>query len=470
MEAAMRETDPTPPQSDPSPLAALAPPSRRSVLKGVAGVAGLAGVSGVLAACGSSGNKKSTSSGAGTSNAAPGGASSGAGAAGGSISFGSNYSDPSTKAAFAAMCKQATASTKVKIAVNTTDHNTFQNNISSYLQGTPNDLATWFAGYRLQFFAAQNLLEPIDDVWDSIGGNFNDATKNLSKGVDGKYYLVPLYNYPWVLFYNKSQFAAKGYQIPKTWDAFIALAKQMQKDGLVPLAFAEKDGWPALGTFDILNLRINGYDYHIKLLSHKIPWTDKGVTAVFDHWRELMPYLQKGANGRLWQDAAKALENKQAGMMFQGSNQVAANYSAAHLPDLDFFEYPEINSAYGQDYMDAPTDGFMLPKKAKNKAAAKEVLKYIGTGDAESNFLKTDHWDVGVANGLVAPTYNAIQKKSVQAISSKKAVSQFMDRDSNPDMANAMIKLIQRFVDDPSASTVKSIQKSAESQAKDIFS
>src|SRR4051794_39603354 len=441
-------------------------PSRRTLLKGMAGITGLAAAPGLLAACSSSGGSKSNKT-----SAAPGGSSSSkAAAGGGTISFGSNYSDPTTKAAFAELCKQATGKTNVKISINTTDHNTFQNNISSYLQGTPNDLATWFAGYRLQFFAAQDLLDPIDDVWDEIGDNFGDATKNLSKGADGKYYLVPLYNYPWVVFYNKSVFSKKGYEVPKTWDDFVALAKQMQKDKLVPLAFAEKDGWPALGTFDIINLRVNGYDYHIKLMKHEVPWTDKGVTAVFDHWRELMPYLQNGANGRLWQDAAKALENKQAGMMFQGSNQVAANYSQANLPDLDFFHYPAINPAHGQDYMDAPTDGFMLPKKAKNKDAAKEVLKYIGTADAEATYLKTDHWDVGVAKGLVAPSYNDIQKKSVEAIGSMKAVSQFMDRDTVPDMATAMIKLIQGFIDDPSASNVQSIQKSAESQAKAIFS
>src|SRR3954447_1311244 len=441
-------------------------PSRRTLLKGMAGITGLAAAPGLLAACSSSGGSKSNKT-----SAAPGGSSSSkAAAAGGTISFGSNYSDPTTKAAFAELCKQATGKTNVKIAINTTDHNTFQNNISSYLQGTPNDLATWFAGYRLQFFAAQDLLDPIDDVWDEIGDNFGDATKNLSKGADGKYYLVPLYNYPWVVFYNKSVFSKKGYEVPKTWDDFVALAKQMQKDKLVPLAFAEKDGWPALGTFDIINLRVNGYDYHIKLMKHEVPWTDKGVTAVFDHWREIMPYVQRGANGRLWQDAAKALENKQAGMMFQGSNQVAANYAASNLADLDFFHYPEINSEHGQDYMDAPTDGFMLPKKAKNKDAAKQVLKYIGTGEAEATYLKTDHWDVGVAKGLVAPSYNDIQKKSVEAIGSMKAVSQFMDRDTVPDMATAMIKLIQGFIDDPSASNVKSIQKSAEDQAKTIFS
>jgi multiple sugar transport system substrate-binding protein len=156
--------------------------------------------------------------------------------------------------------------------------------------------------------------------------------------------------------------------------------------------------------------------------------------------------------------------------MFQGSNQVAANYAKANLADLDFFVYPTINTQFGTDYMDAPTDGFMLPKKAKNASAAKAVLEYIGTADAEATFLKTDAWDVGLANGLVAPTYNDIQKKAVQEIGKCKNVAQFMDRDTVPDMATAMISLIQSFIDNPSASNISKIQKSAEDQAKTIFS
>src|SRR3954447_10015081 len=437
------------------PSSALPRFNRRTALRGAAGLAaaGLAGP--LLAACGD--DKPSSSSGTDS------------GSATGPATFGSNYSDAAPKDAFAALTKEATAKTGVQITVNTTDHNTFQNNISNYLQGTPDSLATWFSGYRLQFFAAQGLLSPIDDVWEKIGGNFGDAAKNLSKGQDGKYYLVPLYNYPWVVFYNKSVFADKGYQVPTTWDDYITLAKKMKADKMVPLAFADKDGWPALGTFDILDLRINGYDYHIKLMKHEVPWTDPGVTKVFDQWRELMPYLQSGANGRTWQDAAKALENKQAGMMFQGSNQVAANYDPKHLDDLDFFVFPTINTQFGTDYMDAPTDGFILPKKAKNQDAGKKVLEYIGTPEAETKFLETDHWDVGLASGLIAPTYNAIQKKSVAEIAKCKNVAQFMDRDTVPDMANAMIKLIQTFIDSPTTDTITSIQKDAEAQAKTIF-
>jgi multiple sugar transport system substrate-binding protein len=409
----------------PDPSGTFPSISRRSMLKGIAGAAGLAATPALIAACSSSGGGGTKKGSTGTGN----------------ITFGSNYSDPSTKSAFATLTQQATAATSVKVTVNTVDHNTFQNNITSYLQGTPDSLCTWFAGYRMQYFAAQGLLAQIDDVWDKIGTNFNDATKSQSK----------------------------GYSVPTTWDQFTALAKQMKKDGLIPIAFADKDLWPALGTFDILNLRINGYDFHMQLMQNKVQYTDPKVTEVFKHWAEILPYCQSGANGRLWQDAAKALENKQAGMMFQGSNQVAANYSAANLPDLDFFPYPAINPDHGQDYMDAPADGFILPNKGKNGGSAKKVLEYIGTGPAEVAYLKTDKWDVGLAQNIDTSGYNAIQKKSAQAIAACKNVAQFGDRDTDPAMAAALEALIQKFIDDPSDSNISSIQKSAANQAKTIF-
>jgi multiple sugar transport system substrate-binding protein len=437
-------------------------PSRRNLLRGAAGAAGLAAVSGgLLTACSSSDSSDDKSSSPKSTGSV----------AGSTVTFGSNYSDPAAKSAFAALTTAATASSKVKVTVNTVDHNTFQDNITSYLQGTPDDLFTWFAGYRMQYFAAQGLAQPLDDVWEKIGGNFGPAAKKLSTGLDGHQYLVPLYNYPWVVFYNKSTFAKHHYTVPTTWDEYVALAKQMKTDGLIPIAFGDKDGWPALGTFDILNMRINGYDYHMKLMTHEIPWTDAGVTTVFQHWAELMPYVQSGANGRIWQDAAKTLESKQAGLAFQGTNQVAAQYvtDKADLADLDFFTFPTINPKWGQDYMDAPTDGFMLSKKAKNSDAAKAILEYIGTGPAEAEYLKTDQWDVGLANGLQVPSYNAIQKKSVEEIGKCKAVAQFMDRDSDPAMAKAMISILQKFIDDPSTGNIAKLQKSAEQQAKAIY-
>ena len=49
-------------------------------------------------------------------------------------------------------------------------------------------------------------------------------------------------------------------------DEFVALANKMSKDG-TPVAFCDKDGWPAMGTFDYINMRLNGYDFHKSLMA-----------------------------------------------------------------------------------------------------------------------------------------------------------------------------------------------------------
>ena len=152
---------------------------------------------------------------------------------------------------------------------------------------------------------------------------------------------------------------------------------------------------------------------------------------------EVLPYQQAGANGRIWQDAAKTLLNKQAGMYLLGSF-VAQQFTGADLADLDFFPYPEIDPANGQDSIDAPIDGFMMSKKAKNQAAAKALLAYIGTAEAEAIYGKTDPSDMAAATNADTSNYNPIQTASAKLIGSSKNIAQFLDRDTDPDFADTL--------------------------------
>ena len=105
----------------------------------------------------------------------------------------------------------------------------------------------WFAGYRMQFFAQRGLATAIYDVWGKIGGNFSDALKNASTGLDGKQYFVPFYYYPWALFYRKSVFEEKGYEVPETLDDLKALATKMKSDGLSRSASPTRTAGPRWG-------------------------------------------------------------------------------------------------------------------------------------------------------------------------------------------------------------------------------
>ncbi|WP_149830352.1 ABC transporter substrate-binding protein [Streptomyces tailanensis] len=420
--------------------------SRRTLLRGMGGAAALGAGIPLLSACGGSGTAADPKT----------------------VTVGSNASDAVPKKAFADIYAAFTKDSGLKVDVNTKDHNTFQEQINSYLQGTPDDVFHWFAGYRMQFFAAKGLATPIDDVWKSIEGNFPDAMKKLSKGEDGKYYFVPLYTYPWALFYRKSVFQEKGYEVPTTWDQLVALCKQMQKDGLVPIAFGDKDAWPAMGTFDQLNFRANGYDFHVELMAGKASWTDAKVRKVFDLWTEILPYHQDGAVGRTWQDAAQTLASKKAGMYLLGTFVGQQFTNEADREDLDFFAFPEIDPAYGQDTVEAPTDGFMLSKAKKNHEGAVKLLEYLGTPAAEEIYLKSDPNVVAASTKADTSSYSALQKKAYEMISGAKSLTQFMDRDSRPDFTSTVMQpALQKFIRDPKQ--VDSILSSIERQKKTIF-
>jgi len=427
--------------------------SRRTVLKGIAGVTGLASVPALLAACNSAATPSPAASSAPSAAAPSAAAPSAAGSAAvGSTTFGSNYSDAVPKKAMQDVIDAFTAQTGIAVTVNTVEHGKFQDTINAYLQGTPDDVFTWFAGYRMRFFAAQGLAGDISDVWSTIGSHFSSAFKGASTGDDGKQYFVPIYNYPWVVIYRKSLFTKQGYQIPKTIDDFTTLAKKMQSDGLVPLAFGDKDGWPAMGTFDILNMRLNGYDYHVGLMAGKNKWTDAQVKAVFQRWATLLPYHQEAALGRTWQDAAQSMISNKAAMYFLGTFAGQQATDPATHADLDFFPFPLFGTQYdSENAIDAPIDGFMMAAKPKNPDAAKALLGFIGTPKAESIYLASDSNDVAAATDADTSKYNAFQLSSAKIIGASNKIAQFLDRDTRPDFAgpNGMQGFIQKFLSNP---------------------
>ena len=363
-----------------------------------------------------------------------------------------------------------TAKTKTTVKVNTVDHNTFQEQINTYLQGTPDQAFTWFSGYRMRFFAAQGLSTDISDVWAKVGSQYNDSFKGASTGDDSKQYFVPFYYYPWALFYRKSVF--KDLDIDPTTIATIddlkAAAAKMKAKGLIPIAFADKDGWPAMGTFDYINVRTNGYDFHVSLMAGKESWTDPKVKAVFAHWADLLPLHQEGSLGRTWQDAAGALLNKKAGMYLLGMFVGQQFPEGPDRDDLDFFPFPQIEASYGVDTVEAPIDGFMLSKSTENVDGGKALVEYLASPEAQGIYLASDPNNVGTNNGTDTSKYNALQKKAAELVGQAKHITQFLDRDTRPDFASTvMIPSLQKFIAKPA--DINSILDSVEQQKQAIF-
>ncbi|MGV9981297.1 ABC transporter substrate-binding protein [Micromonospora wenchangensis] len=436
------------PRTEAEYLARLVPSSvagigRRSLLTGV-GAGALLGT-GLLTGCGSDSDSGSDSK---------------------EVSVGSNQSDPQPKGVIAKVMDGFKTSSGITTKINTVDHNTYQENINNYLQGKPDDVFMWFAGYRMRFFAAKGLAGDISDLWGRLSG-YSDAFKKASTGDDGKQYFVPSSYYPWAMFYRKSVWKQHGYQVPTTLDQLTTLSAQMKKDGLTPIAFADKDGWPAMGTFDILNLRINGYQFHIDLMAGKEAWTSDKVKKVFDTWAGLLPLHQPDSLGRTWQEAAQSLQQKKSGMYLLGLF-VAQQFGNDEQDDIDFFTFPEIDPAIGAKALDAPIDGYMLARKPKAEANAKKLLEFVGSKEAADITVKNDPTTLVANSGADTSGYTALQKKAAELVGSATEIAQFLDRDTRPDFASTVIiPALQQFIKNPR--DIDGLVNSIENQKKSIF-
>ena len=451
------------PDSEADYLARLVPPSvaavnlsRRSVLRTALGAAAVVGAPGLLGACGGGGGESPGTSASGGASAS----------ATGTVTWGTNESGTTFAEQFQAEAADFTQKTGVQVEINAVDHNTFQENINNYLQGSPQDVFTWFAGDRMKFFASRGLIGDVSDVWPLDG--VADSFKAASTGEDGKQYFVPVSYYPWAIFYRKSVWEQKGYEVPKTLDELTTLSQQMQKDGLTPIAFADKDGWPAMGTFDALNMRINGYQFHIDLMQGKNDWSSPEVKRVFETWRSLLPYHQSDPLGRTWQEAAQSLQQKKSGMYLLGTF-LNEQFPADERDDIDLFTFPEIDPAIGSDAIDAPIDGHCMSAKPKNEVAAKALLKYLASPDALKAAVEaTELGFISANSNADTSSYNDLQKKSAELVSSAKNIAQFLDRDTRPDFASTVvIPAFQEFIKNPD--DIDGLTKSMEAQKKSIF-
>jgi multiple sugar transport system substrate-binding protein len=159
---------------------------------------------------------------------------------------------------------------------------------------------------------------------------------------------------------------------------------------------------------------------------------------------------------------------KKSGMYVLGSFVGQQFTNKADADDLDFFPFPEINSAYGQDTVEAPTDGFMVSKSPKNSAGVKKLLEYLGTPAAEEIYLKADPSVVAASDKASTSAYSPLQKKAFEMISGAKSLTQFMDRDSRPDFTSTVMQpALQKFLQNPKG--VDSLLSSIERQKKTIF-
>ncbi|WP_415155963.1 ABC transporter substrate-binding protein [Maritalea sp.] len=369
----------------------------------------------------------------------------------GELVINTDTSDPAPKAAFQAVIDGFKAENPdVTVTWNLFDHEGYKTSIRNFLTADAPDLANWYAGNRMLPYVNAGLFEAVDDVWADNGLNESLASAAGSMTIDGKKWGVPYTYYQWGVYYRKDIFEANNIAVPTNWEEFKAAGATLNAAGITPITIGTKYLWTAGGVFDYLNLRTNGYDFHMALTKGEVAWTDERVRATMANWKELLDgnfFLENHA-AYSWQEALAPMVQGDAAMYVMGNFAVAPLREAGLTDDqIGFFQFPMINPDVPMAE-EAPTDTIHIPANAKNKEDAKKFLAYLARADVQTEINNT-LGQLPVNNQSIVGDDKFLQAGSKMLSGTTGGIAQFFDRDAPAEMAKAGMEGFQEFMVKP---------------------
>jgi N-acetylglucosamine transport system substrate-binding protein len=248
----------------------------------------------------------------------------------------------------------------------------------------------------------------------TVPGESTTVGAKLTKGIvgnlntnpygDDKTYLMPMYYSPTGLFYNKGLLAAKGWQVPATWDDMFALGDKARKDGIALFTY------PTAGYLDsfffALLADIGGEQFYKDVMTYKEGvWETPQAKQALDITTRLLGYASKTTVGYAnEQDFTKnqqsILDNK-ALFMPNGTWIVGEMKDAPRAAGFQWAltPLPAVTTG-GKRYITTSVESAWIPSAAKHKDAAKEFIAYLYSDEAAKLFAKVDA--IQPVNGIAA--------------------------------------------------------------------
>ena len=354
----------------------------------------------------------------------------------------------------------------IKVEMTIYDHEAYKTQIRNFLPAEPPDVVNWFSGNRMKFFVNQGLFEDVSDVWDQNNLHNELAAARSTMTVDGKQWGVPTTYYQWGFYYRKDIFAKYGLGEPRSMADLMNIFDTLKKNGVTPIAIGTKYLWTAAGWFDFLNLRINGYDFHMALMDGEVSYEDQRLDRVFDVWGEIAKsgyYIDNHASYS-WQEGMAPMINGDAAMYLLGNFIIPDLMRAGLEGKIGYFQFPVIDGSV-RTYEEAPTDSMHIPARAKNKKDARRFLAFLGRADIQK--IIADASGMLSTNNQSPPPTDEFLKIGFKVLSESAGLAQFYDRDTPPEMAKEGMKGFQEFMVKPDRE--KQIRQRIERARKRIF-
>ena len=356
--------------------------------------------------------------------------------------------DPIPLAAFEALIADfEAANPDVDVVLQNFDHEGYKTAIRNFLTTDAPDLANWYAGNRMLPFVESGQFMDVSDVWadNNLSESLGSAAASMT--IDGKQWGVPYTYYQWGIYYNKSVYEQVGATVPTTWDEFLANCELFKAADIDCLTTGTSALWPAAGIFDYLNLRTNGYEYHMALTNGEVAWTDQGVRDTFAQWARLVEpgYITENHAAIDWQDAAALFVNGEAANYVMGNFAVGVFKDGGMTNDtLGFMPFPTINPDVVRAE-EAPTDTIHIPSGATNVEDAKTFLAFVAQADVQTKLNAALQQLPMNAESTVGD--DPFLQAGFELLSTTEGgIAQFFDRDAPAEMAKLGMEGFQEFM------------------------
>ncbi|WP_157251974.1 ABC transporter substrate-binding protein [Nonomuraea typhae] len=321
------------------------------------------------------------------------------------------------------------------------------------------DLFTWQTGGMLEEIVKQKQVADTTAVWQEAI-KAGDLPQDLAPyyTIGGKQYCVPLNVAYWGMFYNKPVFDQHKIKPPVTWDELIQAADKLKKAGVTPFYHTS-----VLFSFVWFEQLMAGMDPDLydRLSTGKAKYTDPGVVAVMDKWKQLLDagYFVNAGDKT---DPADLLKTGKTAMVSFGTFFTTSMTTRAMVSgkDYGFFVIPNVNASLPKTSVIFESGPLCALQKSPQESM--QYLKWWTTASAQEKWAAS-RGDVS-ANPKVTVKDAALDAITKDAGSGKyRLVNRYFEA-TPPPILTAALDGFGKFVSDPSTGkeVLETIQKAAD--------
>jgi len=270
-----------------------------------------------------------------------------------------------------------------------------------FIGGNPPDLT--FPGWDMDHWAlaSEGQLEDLTEALQgkpyegegTWGDTFNPQLLKLGQ-LEGKQYTLPYYVMLHGWWYDPGVFEKNGWTPPKTWDELMVLGEKMKAKGIAPLTYQGKYPYYMIEGFLLPWLISAGGNQAFEDAQNMVPgaWKSPAMLKAAQLIDELRTkgFFQKGALGLDHTASQMEFLNGKAAMIPCGS-WIYSEMEKSIPPGvkMQFMQVPAAPNAVGDpSSLLIGIEPWMVPSKAKNKAEAIDLFKYMTSLEKAKQFVK----------------------------------------------------------------------------------